>query len=536
MRSSQSVLLLAALAAALVAGCGGGARLLQPVPGDPVGGSETVEVGPLVIRTASTAGFTAQNIPDEWGYCSLVALYGAKVNYLASQALLDRIVFTGNRDGGAHDDVWICNLDGSGMTHVTDNGADEAEAAWSRDGTRIALDREWPSQDREIIVIDADGSSPAALTANTADDKDPCWSPDGTALAFASYRDANWEIYSMADDGRSPTNLTSHSARDQFPCWSPDPEQPDILFATNRTGPDDIYTMDEDGSSQTGLTSVTGTERRPVWDAQRENIAYQGDAWQRDIFLMDEMGSYQRQFTHHADDQWSPAWSSDGRWLAFCDDRKGPTHIFLKQTAAPYDTFQVTTGPRNHLSPHLGSPTMQTERVLIGPSGSDWGGLDPIWSSAYAGICAFSHAGYHNFVRIGIAPADAASLQVTPLPEAGRILAAVAVEANQIANLRQDAGRGNDPTVWQFGTPSPGAVVMYFHALTGKLVSVLASRDTAYPSAASAADRIRHRTQGDELIVVGDFSAVFDADGRNLARDGATGVTIAADGALQVIR
>ncbi|GAG24962.1 unnamed protein product, partial [marine sediment metagenome] len=79
----------------------------------------------------------------------------------------------------------------------------------------------------------------------------------------------------------------------------------------------------------------------------------------------------------------------------------------------------------------------------------------------------------------------------------------------------------------------PGAVVLYFSAWTGKLVSVLAVRDVVYPSATgSASGLVRQRVEGDRLVVEGDFSAVFNAEGRNVAADGATVVSLDAQGAI----
>jgi len=166
--------------------------------------------------------------------------------------------------------------------------------------------------------------------------------------------------------------------------------------------------------------------------------------------------------------------------------------------------------------------------VLIGPAGADWGGLDPIWSSAYAGVCAFDNDGYRNFVRIGIPAADLPGLSISPMPDTGWDLAGVVVEG-QVANLREDAGRGHQPIVWELGSMDVGAAILYFNADTGKLQSVLAVRDTAYPSAVG--DRgWRQSVVDGRLVIEGDFCGVFDAAGHTLAPDGATRVALDADG------
>ena len=112
--------------------------------------------------------------------------------------------------------------------------------------------------------MNADGTGQNNLTNNFDLDSYPAWSPDGTKLAFASYRDLNWEIYVMnAADGSSQTNLTLSNAHDYYPCWSPDGTQ--IVYQSFRDGDFEIYKMRVDGTLQTRLTINEADDQTPAW-------------------------------------------------------------------------------------------------------------------------------------------------------------------------------------------------------------------------------------------------------------------------------
>ncbi len=519
--------------ALMLAGCGGGITP-APAPEAPDGPTvgDAVQVGPMLVRPASTAGFRADALPTgSLGPCSFVALHGARIDYLASQALLDRIVFSSDR-GGPEWNIWVCDLDGSNAVQITDNTANEYRPEWSPDGTRIVFDRTWPAQDAEIIVTNADGSSPYAVTNNSYLDRYATWSPDGREVAYGSLR-GNWDVWKATADGSSEVNLTNHAAGDDSPYWSRALAAPQILFVSNRDGIAEIYKMHEDGTSQTRLTNNSSVDGDPVFDPQAQRIAYTAQGWGTDIFIMTSAGTNQANFSRRAGSDERPSWSTDGRWIAFERVYSGNRELIIQQADLPRRDFRLTSNSDWDGWADLGSPTLQVERVLIGGPGTDWGGLDPVWSDAYAGVVAFDPNGYMNFVRIGVTPADAGSLEVTPLDGPGYQMAGVVVEADEIANVRQDAGRGVEPSVWQFD-PGTGAIVMYFNAITGRLASVLALEDAAYPSAAGEHDPVTQRLDADALKVDGAFAAVFDAQGNRIG-GAVSSVRIGLDGAVSII-
>ena len=75
----------------------------------------------------------------------------------------------------------------------------------------------------DVFIADADGSNEIRLTTHPASDWNPVWSPDGAKIAFASYRDANWEVYTVRVDGTDLQRITDSPASDYLPAWGPQP-------------------------------------------------------------------------------------------------------------------------------------------------------------------------------------------------------------------------------------------------------------------------------------------------------------------------
>lgn len=60
--------------------------------------------------------------------------------------------------------------------------------------------------------MNADGTGLTNLTNNGANNLDPAWSPDGTKIAFSSNVDGNNEIFVMKANGSDPINLTNNAS------------------------------------------------------------------------------------------------------------------------------------------------------------------------------------------------------------------------------------------------------------------------------------------------------------------------------------
>jgi len=204
-------------------------------------------------------------------------------------------------------DIFIVNIDGTGLTRLTANPADDIEPSFSPDGTRLVFTSRRDGN-REIYAMNVDGSAQTRFTYEPADDFHPNWSPDGTHIAFTSMRDGNREIYSMAADGTNAVRLTAHEADDFQPDWSPLGDR--IAFTSQRDGNREIYIMNTDGAALVRLTSNPAEDFNPSWSPDGSRLAFASDRdGNRELYVMNPDGSGVTRLTDDPADDSQPVWS-----------------------------------------------------------------------------------------------------------------------------------------------------------------------------------------------------------------------------------
>lgn len=91
----------------------------------------------------------------------------------------------------------------------------------------------------EIYVMNIDGTGVARLTTHPGLDTRPAWSPDGGQIAYTSVRNGNYETYLMNADGTDPRNITNHDERDDYAAWHPNGQH--LVHIAERNGRFDLY-------------------------------------------------------------------------------------------------------------------------------------------------------------------------------------------------------------------------------------------------------------------------------------------------------
>lgn len=183
------------------------------------------------------------------------------------------------------DEVWVVNVDGTGLTQISTTGGcafsdlctEVHTLSWSPDGERLAytrfdyyLDYEHePDQcfvcqtPQEVWFVDpevpgSDARMPGGTTAQGVD-----WSPDGQKLLLSG---------SLRTINPSGTGVTSLGAAGYRAVWSPDGTR--IAYQTRLRGyegttsaPSHIYTRDADGGNPQLVSSYSSQEQGVDWQA-----------------------------------------------------------------------------------------------------------------------------------------------------------------------------------------------------------------------------------------------------------------------------
>lgn len=130
------------------------------------------------------------------------------------------IAFVSTRVDGVQD-IWNFNLSSGVAVRLTNDSANESAPDYAPDGDSIvygSVDTETGST--EIYLVRTDGTGVSAVTSNGAENRTPRWSPDGAQILFASNLDGDSELYRMPIDGSRLVQITANGHPDQSPSWT----------------------------------------------------------------------------------------------------------------------------------------------------------------------------------------------------------------------------------------------------------------------------------------------------------------------------
>ena len=228
-----------------------------------------------------------------------------------------QIAFERTVDGNT--DLYLMNLDRTGLVRLTDDPADDENPGWSPDGLRIVFTRDVDGAG-DLFSMNADGADLARLTSSSGAEDFGRFSPDGETIAYwgGPADGTSSELWLMDVDGSNPRRVVRFD--DTFAAgvaWSADGRS--ILFNRDLSdgGGIDIVRVEIDSGVLTEITNSPGDDSSFAISNDGSTIAFQSDRFPGGIFLMDVDGANVR----HATGSWTKgypvSWSPDGEHLVF---------------------------------------------------------------------------------------------------------------------------------------------------------------------------------------------------------------------------
>ncbi len=133
---------------------------------------------------------------------------------------------------------------------------DETNPSYSPDGQKIAFESD-RSGHEEIWVCNADGSVPFQLTKfGSGWSGSPQWSPDSRTIVFDRLEEKRWDIYRVQAQGGKPVRLVTNAGDNSAPSWSRDGHW--IYFDSTQTGRFEVWRVPSAGGQQIQVTKNVG--------------------------------------------------------------------------------------------------------------------------------------------------------------------------------------------------------------------------------------------------------------------------------------
>jgi len=259
--------------------------------------------------TCLTCGSPRNNDSPEWS---------PDGNYILFLSDRDHPASFGGGGGGAGQELYVMNPDGSGQVRLTVSPAHATNyhAHFSNDGTRVL----WTSTatftwDMMIADFLTDGTGPRLenvqrLTHDTSWYEAHDWSSDDSTILFTDTRDRalDGEIYTMDLADGTVTRLTDSPSWDEHAHYSPDGTTIAWMSSRHRSFALDRFASDARPPLLDFLMVVPGA---------MSGFLNPPVGREAELFLMDADGSNVRQVTSHAGVVADLSWSPDGHSIVY---------------------------------------------------------------------------------------------------------------------------------------------------------------------------------------------------------------------------
>ncbi|HEX7860693.1 MAG TPA: hypothetical protein VF773_10225 [Verrucomicrobiae bacterium] len=156
-------------------------------------------------------------------------------------------------------DLWVANIDGTGLIQLTKTREDESSPCWSPNGNEICYAGR-PQERRGLFIISASGGQPRRLnTGGEPNPSEPDWSPDGRSIVFTSQAGANFSICTITPQGGELRKIVAG----EDPSWAPNSRT--VVFARRNGSKRVLSLLDVPTGRVKDTAQVSGSRSQPTW-------------------------------------------------------------------------------------------------------------------------------------------------------------------------------------------------------------------------------------------------------------------------------
>ncbi len=155
-------------------------------------------------------------------------------------------------------DLFVSNIDGSGLRQLTHSKEDESSPCWSPDSSTICFVGRYGGR-AALWTIPAGGGQPVRLlTAGVLNTTEPDWSPDGKTIAFTCYM-GEFNICTVPAAGGEAKILVSG----QDPSWAQNSRT--VIFTRQEGYRRHLSLLDVPTKTVKDMEAVSGSCSQPSW-------------------------------------------------------------------------------------------------------------------------------------------------------------------------------------------------------------------------------------------------------------------------------
>lgn len=159
---------------------------------------------------------------------------------------------------GGNPDLYVSNMDGSGLIQLTRTRESESSPCWSPDGQTICYSSREGGSTRLYTVSAGGGTTRQLGTIGTPNPTEPNWSPDGKWIAYTS-KAGDFTICIV--DAKGGPGIPLVSGED--PCWAPNSRA--LIFCKGRDHGKVLSLLDVPSKHVKDIARISESNSQPSW-------------------------------------------------------------------------------------------------------------------------------------------------------------------------------------------------------------------------------------------------------------------------------